>query len=70
MPAMAKDPIRIGSLQSATGPAAYPAAYIGVAMANAVELLVDQVNQEGGVMGASWNWCFTTRRPIPSEPGP
>ena len=47
MPAMAEDPIRIGAVTSVTG----PASYLGEPEKNALELMVDQVNQEGGVLG-------------------
>lgn len=47
MPAMAEDPIRIGAVTSFTG----PASYLGEPEKNALELMVDQVNQEGGVLG-------------------
>jgi len=47
MPAMAEGPIRIGAVTSATG----PASYLGEPEKNALELMVDQVNQEGGVLG-------------------
>ncbi|OAN95422.1 hypothetical protein A8B84_18550 [Marinobacter sp. EhC06] len=47
MPAMAEDPIRIGAVTSVTG----PASYLGEPEKNALELMVEQVNQEGGVLG-------------------
>ena len=47
MPAMAEDPIRIGAVKSLTG----PASYIGGPQGNTLELMVDQINQEGGVLG-------------------
>lgn len=47
MPAMAKDPIRIGAVTSVTG----PASYLGEPEKNALELMVKQVNQGGGVLG-------------------
>ena len=47
MPAMADDPIRIGAVVSATG----PGSFLGDPASKALELMVDQVNQEGGVLG-------------------
>lgn len=47
MPVMAEDPIRIGAVTSVTG----PGSYLGEAEKNAIELMIDQVNQEGGVLG-------------------
>jgi len=47
MPAVAEDSIRIGAVKSVTG----PASYIGEPQKNSLELMVEQVNQEGGVLG-------------------
>lgn len=46
-PACAADPIRIGSVLSVTG----PAAFLGDPQLKAFELYVDKINKEGGVLG-------------------
>ena len=47
MPATAKDPVRVGVVTSVTG----PASFLGDPASKALELMADQVNQEGGVLG-------------------
>ena len=47
MPAMADDPVRVGAVVSATG----PGSFLGGPAAKALELMADQINQEGGVLG-------------------
>lgn len=47
MPAIAKDPIRIGAVTSATG----PGSFLGDPGSKALKLMIEQVNQQGGVLG-------------------
>ena len=45
--ARAADPIKIGAVQSVTG----PAAYFGDPIANTLKLQIDRINRQGGVLG-------------------
>lgn len=56
LPAMvlAKEPIRIGSFLSATG----PAAYLGDPQVKTLQLYVDQINAAGGVLGRPIEWVY------------
>ena len=46
-PALAQEPIRIGSFLAVTG----PAAFLGEPEKKTLELYVDRINGEGGVLG-------------------
>jgi branched-chain amino acid transport system substrate-binding protein len=47
LPAQAGEPVKIGAVFSATG----PASFLGEPEKNTVEMLADQINEEGGVLG-------------------
>lgn len=47
-------PIKVGSILSVTG----PAAFLGEDMKAGLQLAVEQVNQSGGINGAPINWTF------------
>ena len=53
-PAQAQTPVKIGSILSVTG----PAAFLGEDMKAGMELAVDEINQKGGVLGRKIDWTF------------
>jgi len=53
-PAAAQAPIRIGSILSVTG----PAAFLGEDMKAGMELAVEEINASGGVLGRKIDWIF------------
>ncbi len=53
-PAVAQTPIKIGSILSVTG----PAAFLGEDMKAGMELAVDEINAKGGVLGRKIDWVF------------
>jgi branched-chain amino acid transport system substrate-binding protein len=54
VPAIAQEPIRIGSILSVTG----PAAFLGEDMKAGMELAVEEINAKGGVGGRKIDWIF------------
>ena len=52
--AKAADPIRIGTILSVTG----PAAFLGQDMRDGMALAVDEVNAKGGILGQPIDWTF------------
>ncbi len=53
-PAAAQTPIKIGSILSVTG----PAAFLGEDMKAGMELAVEEINAKGGVAGRKIDWIF------------
>ena len=53
-PAQAQTPVKIGSILSVTG----PAAFLGEDMKAGMELAVDEINQKGGVLNRKIDWTF------------
>jgi len=53
-PAAAQTPIRIGSILSVTG----PAAFLGEDMKAGMELAIEEINAAGGVLGRKIDWTF------------
>jgi branched-chain amino acid transport system substrate-binding protein len=53
-PAAAQAPVKIGSILSVTG----PAAFLGEDMKAGMELAVDEINAKGGVLGRKIDWVF------------
>lgn len=54
LPAHAQTPVKIGSVLSVTG----PAAFLGEDMKAGMELAVEQINAKGGVLGRKIDWIF------------
>ena len=52
--AAAAEPIRIGTILSVTG----PAAFLGQDMRDGMALAVDEINAKGGILGAPVEWVF------------
>jgi len=61
--AFAADPIKIGSVLSITG----PAAFLGDPELKTLQMYVEDINKKGGVL-ARWNWCITTTVAMPARP--
>jgi len=53
-PAVAQNTVKIGSILSVTG----PAAFLGEDMKAGMELAVDEINAKGGVLGKKIEWFF------------
>ena len=53
-PAIAQTPVKIGSILSVTG----PAAFLGEDMKAGMELAVEEINAKGGVLGRKIDWTF------------
>ena len=53
-PAGAADPIRIGTILSVSG----PAAFLGQDMKDGAQLAVDEINEAGGIGGRKIEWIF------------
>jgi branched-chain amino acid transport system substrate-binding protein len=53
-PAAAQAPVKIGSILSVTG----PAAFLGEDMKAGMELAVEEINAKGGVLGRKIDWTF------------
>ena len=53
-PAVAQTPVKIGSILSVTG----PAAFLGEDMKAGMELAVEEINAKGGVLGRKIDWVF------------
>src|SRR5215475_13354867 len=52
--ARAADPIRIGTILSVSG----PAAFLGQDMKDGAQLAVDEINEAGGIDGRKVDWTF------------
>jgi len=53
-PAAAQAPVKIGSILSVTG----PAAFLGEDMKAGMELAVEEINAKGGILGRKIDWIF------------
>ncbi|HUP06650.1 MAG TPA: ABC transporter substrate-binding protein, partial [Caldimonas sp.] len=53
-PAVAQNNVKIGSILSVTG----PAAFLGEDMKAGMELAIDEINAKGGVLGRKIEWFF------------
>ncbi|MGK4921953.1 ABC transporter substrate-binding protein [Bordetella hinzii] len=53
-PAQAADPLKIGTILSTTG----PAAFLGEDMKDGMEIAIDEINAAGGIQGRKIEWKF------------
>jgi branched-chain amino acid transport system substrate-binding protein len=62
--AIAADPIKIGSVLSVTG----PAAFLGDPELKTLQLYVEDLNKKGGVLGRQLQLSITTTAATPTRP--